>query len=283
MNVGTYHDAAHAKETHRCYGVWWRDWLQWCGWEGLEPVPAAVEDIERYIEYRIGIGDTVGTLAKRWGLIGLRHREGGHDSPISTLRFQRFVQGVKRKLGVAQKQVEGITASRLEALRMSSASDGDLADVAMVALMRDGLLRRGELAALRWGDLTEMPDGSGRMLIRKSKTDQQGRGHTAYVAHATMRLLDEAGLVRGDDGDPVFGFTAQTVCRRIQRAAKRAGLKGRYAGHSPRVGMTQDLAESGMGVPEIMQAGRWTSERMVARYAREQMAARNAVARWHAS
>ena len=49
-------------------------------------------------------------------------------------------------------------------------------DMAIASVMRDGLLRRGVAAALTWADVSREPDGSGRMLVRRSKTDPDGVG-----------------------------------------------------------------------------------------------------------
>ena len=84
-------------------------------------------------------------------------------------------------------------------------------------------------------------------------------------------------------GDTVFGIGGAQICRRIAAAAKAAGLEGRFSGHSPRVGMAQDLAASGTALPALMQAGRWTSSSMPALYTRSQAAGRGAVARYYAS
>ena len=47
------------------------------------------------------------------------------------------------------------------------------------------------------------------------------------------------------------------------------------------VGMAQDLAASGVELPELMTAGRWKSARMPARYTERQSAGRGAVARYY--
>ena len=54
-----------------------------------------------------------------------------------------------------------------------------------------------------------------------------------------------------------------------------------FTGHSGRVGMAQDLARSGVELPELMTAGRWKSSRMPARYTERQAAGRGAVARYY--
>jgi integrase len=48
-------------------------------------------------------------------------------------------------------------------------------DRALLALGFAGAFRRSELCALQVDDLTEVPDGL-RILIRRSKTDQEGQG-----------------------------------------------------------------------------------------------------------
>ena len=45
--------------------------------------------------------------------------------------------------------------------------------------------------------------------------------------------------------------------------------------------MAQDLVKDGATLPELMQAGRWTSPAMPAHYARNQLASQGAVARYH--
>jgi hypothetical protein len=51
------------------------------------------------------------------------------------------------------------------------------------------------------------------------------------------------------------------------------------SGHSVRVGAAQGLVDLNIGLPSIMQAGRWKSARMPMRYAEETSAARNGVAK----
>ena len=68
---------------------------------------------------------------------------------------------------------------------------------------------------------------------------------------------------------------------RLASAAVAAGLGEGFNGHSCRVGMAQDLAAAGVELPALMTAGRWSSEKMPARYTRNQTAARGAIARYY--
>ena len=84
-----------------------------------------------------------------------------------------------------------------------------------------------------------------------------------------------------DPSTPVFGLSASQIGRRVAAAAKAAGLGDGFTGHSGRVGMAQDLAAAGVELPALMQAGRWQSSKMPARYTERQAAGRGAVARYY--
>src|SRR5882757_1491148 len=53
------------------------------------------------------------------------------------------------------------------------------------------LRRRSELVAFDVGDVEIMPNGSGRMLIRRSKTDAAGEGSVAYLSRTTVKWLQQ--------------------------------------------------------------------------------------------
>ena len=62
-------------------------------------------------------------------------------------------------------------------------------DVALIALMRDCLLRRSEAAAVTWGDIkVEVTPGHvyGVLSIPHSKVDQAGKGDVVYVHVSTL-------------------------------------------------------------------------------------------------
>lgn len=206
--------------------------------------------------------------------------------------------------GGAQRQALALreaTVRRIEDVLARRAAGGplplgDLRDLAMLRVARDLLARRSELVALTVADVHEADggDGSGTALIRRSKTDQEGEGAVGYLAPETMGALRAwlaaAGITRG----PLFravnrhgqvaarALGADDVSRRFKRLAALAGLDPtQVSGHSARVGMAQDLVGAGFGLPEILQAGRWKTATMVARYARAQAARHGAVARFH--
>ena len=184
----------------------------------------------------------------------------------ATARIQRVHQGKRRR-----RETEARAAVRA------------LVDLALLQVMRDGLLRRSEAAELRWGDVEVHEDGSGRLHVVRSKTDQAGEGLVLYLGPAAVEALlairpQEAVI---DPGASVFGLSAGQISRRIKAATKMAGLGDGFSAHSPRVGMAQDLSAAGAELPELMTAGRWESPTMPARYTQAQAAGRGAVARYY--
>ena len=150
----------------------------------------------------------------------------------------------------------------------------------MICLMRDAMLRVSEAASLLWGDISVEEDGTGRLLIRRSKTDPDGEGAVAYISVPTMTFLKR---IRGDgrEDDRVFVLRPNQISRRIKQAAQWAGLGDDFSGHSPRVGMACDLARAGIELPSLMTAGRWRSPKMPALYTRNETVVRGAVARYY--
>ena len=147
--------------------------------------------------------------------------------------------------------------------------------------MRDALLRRSGMLQ-RCAGLTcrvSRANGTGRLHIRRSKTDQEGTGNVQFVARETVKALRK--IMPSEPEGSVFGLCAASIQNRITSAARAAGLSGHFTGHSCRVGMARDLAANGTELPALMQAGRWQSERMPAVYTRNESAGRGAVARYY--
>ena len=155
--------------------------------------------------------------------------------------------------------------------------------MALLATLRDGLLRRSEAAALTWGDVEFRDNGSALLQLRRSKTDQEAEGVVLYIGTEASQALQSIRPAQElpDPTTLVFGMTTRHIGNRVRAAAKAAGLGEGYTGHSGRVGMAQELAASGVELPALMTAGRWKSSRMPARYTERQAADRGAVDRYY--
>ena len=200
--------------------------------------------------------------------------------------------------GQREKRAQPLTAEDLEKIRdtaciprktdrgmerFSNARRRGLVDIALISVMRDALLRRSEAAEILGKHIAPQPDGSGRLTIPWSKTDQQGEGVVLYLGPPTMKALDKIRprelLPEEDQGEKVvFGLKRAAISERIAAAALAAGLGEGYSGHSCRVGMAVDLADAGATMAQLQSVGRWKSSQTVARYVGAQFAGRSVVA-----
>ena len=227
------------------------------------------------------------------------HIEAGEADPAASEGVRRVLRGLSRqRAGQGRRQATALTAEALAAIRATATAPRagptgrtespeaprirGAVDVAIASVLRDAMLRRSEAAALEWVDVELRPDGSGRLTIRRSKTDQEGEGAVQYLGKGTAAALREIRPENPDADARVFGLrSGRSVARRLAAMARAAGLEGASSGHSTRVGMARDLVASGASVAAVQVAGRWASVRMPAHYARGELAARGAVARFY--
>ena len=294
---------SHSLATRRAYASAWDGFEAWCEAEGYKSIPADPETVAAYLTHRASEDCAISTIKLARAAVGYFHTTRGMPSPVNSAGVIRVMRGLARR-AVASKQgrgqAAGLTARHLAAIRATAhlprtgpsgrveaektARRRGAIDIALIATMRDALLRRSEAVALTWADIDFRPDGTARLTIRRSKTDQEGEGAVQFVgpvATADLRAIRPEGS--GDAiGQPVFRLrTGRSIANRISAAAKAAGLEGDFSGHSPRIGMAQDLAEAGASTTDLMVAGRWASHRMPACYTRSVTAGRGVVARFY--
>lgn len=286
--------------TRRAYAGAWRKFTEWAEAEGLDSLPADPMTVAAYLVHRAGQGLSMSSLEMDRKAIGYNHRIAGQANPASSEGVRATMAGLRNQATDKgrndPRQARGLTArllTRIEdtAHRPRTGPSGRTesagfarrrgnVDIALVSVMRDALLRRGEAAELRWRDIEFIHDGSARLTIRRSKTSA-----TSAVQFIGLKASVALRYIRPADPDPdarVFGIaTGRTIPNRIAAMARAAGLGEGFTGHSPRVGMAQDLTAKGLGLTAIMVAGRWKSERMPAYYSRGESAGRGAVARYY--
>ena len=286
-----------ARNTMTNYRVQWKNFTVWASAKGIGTLPADPAQVASYLADRIEEhGHRPATLRVAASAIAFAHKAAGLDDPCSSLKVKRMLKCATRMAGRHQKQAEGLTAEALEAIESTArlprigrggrfesqetaCCRGNL-DIALISLMRDGMLRISEAAVLTWRDLQTEADGTGRLLIRCSKTDSEGQGAVAFISGRSMSALETIREGRADS-DCIFGLRPNQISERIKHAAQAAGLGKGFSGHSPRVGMAQDLARAGIELPSLMHAGRWRTAAMPAHYIRNETAGRGAVAQFH--
>ena len=319
--------AARSDATLRAYRSDWADFSSWCDERGLRAMPASPETVSLYIASRAEAGPTdergrptaplkVATLSRRLAAISQAHKLAGVESPAlrSKEPLHSVWAGVTRTLGTAPEKVAPALAADVvamaaacdEAVRLAEAFPDEVKpgsalrarrDKAMLLVGFAAALRRSELAAVRTEHLGFTPDGL-RLLIPKSKSDQEGAGQVVGVAYgsraetcpvrAVRSYLAAASRELADHGrpsplsGPVFrsvdrwgrigkrAITGRTVANVVKQHAEAAGLDpSLYAGHSLRAGFATTAARAGKPDRAIQKQTRHKSAAMLAEYVRE--------------
>jgi len=293
---------AYSLNTRRAYRGHMARFETWAVAQGVAYLPANESTLAAWLLYLWDSGRSISTIRQARAAVVFAHRASGYDSPARQ-ELKAVIKSIARRVrrpAVAvrkQPQAPGLTAQGLAAIRATAhiprrgrggkreteefACRRGAVDVALAAVMRDGLLRIGETQALTWDDISPSPDESGAALIRRSKTDPEGHGEHVYLGRAAMGALDAIRPLVSHSTDSVFGMSVSQLGRRLKAMCAAAGLGDKFSGHSPRVGMAQDLAESGATVVDLMNAGRWKRAEMVKRYTERQAIRRGAVAKYY--
>lgn len=283
-------EAEHSVNTLAAYRSAWSAWTVWADAHGVDPLPAAPGMLAAYLTERAE-SRSMATVRLAAAAVAAAHRAQGHDNPVAHQVVRATLKGLSRQAAEAgksqAKQAGALTDEALAAIRASAcdprchkngriesddyARARGLVDIALCQTMADAGLRRSEAAALVWRDVVREWDGSGRLLIRRSKTDQEGGGAVVAITRRAMKDLD---VIRGDANDdtPVFALSRAQIHRRIRAAARAAGLGDDFGGHSGRVGLARRMVGNGAPMPLVMQQGRWAAVDMVARYTRGESA-----------
>ena len=140
---------------------------------------------------------SVATIRLHRAALAAVHKAAGHADPTDNEAVRRVLQGIARAHGKPQRQARPLTAEAVAAVQVTAktprpfggrgresaqrASWRARVDVALLATMRDGLLRRSEAAALTWGDVEFRVDSSALITLRRSKTAQEAEGVVLYV------------------------------------------------------------------------------------------------------
>lgn len=283
---------AYSANTLRAWRADFRQFSQWCTDRGYTALPATAATVRRYVQY--GPVRLISTVRRHVSTIGALHRGLQLPDPTDDSDVKLALRGLAIAITVAPRQAHALTWPLREALVAACGpSPAGRRDAALIACLYDGVFRRSEVVALQREDLTVAEDGA-TIRLRRSKTDRVGAGTEVYLGPDTAGLVldwcDAAGITDGPLFRPVNrwgavgmdALTPDTVARILKARAIAgqvpAAVTVRLSGHSGRVGATHDMVAAGIELPQVMQAGRWKSPAMVARYAEKVLARRGGVA-----
>ena len=278
-------DGAYAPSTIRAYRADFNDFIHFCHNRNTNALPAQPNLVVQYICELTDSGRSSASIRRALCGISTIHKLNRFGDPTKDPDVTIEMRRMHRKLGRSSSQAGSINADTLDKLLLATDdSVRGVRDRALLLVAYDTLCRRSELVSLQVKDIKiNIKNGNetSSILLRKSKTDQDSIGkwlHLSQRAHLLLitwiKYLPEnqemlfCGLNRSLDFSPNIG--AGQINRIYKRIARKAGLdeseiKG-ISGHSMRVGAAQDLLNSGVSMPIIMQRGRWSKTDTVMRY-----------------
>ena len=157
-------------------------------------------------------------------------------------------------------------------------------DAVIASLLFMGGLRRSEVSALEWRDVSDARDGDGVLVtVRTSKQIKRGTPPTCGIWKTAPRTAIRT--VRADRRDAaptdrVIGLSPLQIQRRFTAAARAAGIEARVTAHSGRVRVASELTTRGASTTEVMLAGNWKPPAWSAHYSAGATAERGAVAKY---
>ncbi len=271
----------YSANTIRSYRADFTIFEAWCRQERRSALPATPETVANFVLAQSNSAAPA-TVSRRRAAIAKVHRLLQLGNPVRSEEVNLATRTVFRQKGRRQEQALGLTSILKQKLIHACPTDlQGLRDRALIAAGYDTLCRRAELVKLQIDDLTIKPDGSGTILVRKSKADQFGDGRLAYLstkalAHLQLWLraavLKAGPIFRGISGTHLMpdALHPYSVVRILKDRASDAGLDqtlvAKLSGHSMRLGAAQDMAAAGIDLGAIMHAGGWKSPDMVMRY-----------------
>ena len=277
-------EGAYAPNTLRSYYADARAFVDWCSEKNIEPFPINSRALCSYIEC-LQMNLAYSSIRRRISSLRRLNKMLGFEDQTRTEEVYLTIRRLKRSKCLEQKQAVGINHDIL--IKMIDAQPKTLAGTrnrALLSLGYDFLARRSELVAIRQDDLKFTPDGALKGMIRKSKTDQYGRGRLVFGSERSAKLVRKWLRLKPREIQPVFCAINHGQCedraicdRNVNDIIKRSVVKVKrcerpsdleVSGHSLRVGAAQDLMIKGYDLAAIMRAGGWSDPSTVSRYLR---------------
>ena len=279
--VASYVRDSLAENTRRAYQSDLRHFEVWGG-----SLPASPKTVAAYLAaYADSLSVT--TLIRRLASLSKAHQLRGLSNPIPSELVRATLRGIKRKRRRTALQAKPLLRDDL-LLVLDAIGSGlkDLRDRAVLLIGFAAALRRSELVGLDVADVEHVRRGI-VLHLRRSKTDQDGQGHTIAIPYGRSRWCPVACL---DAWLSTSGITENAIFRPIDRHGRvcatrlsgeavsiivreriaAAGLDPvGYSGHSLRAGLATSAAQAGVPAWRIKAQTRHASEAMLAHYIRQ--------------
>lgn len=265
-----YAAAEKSDATRLAYGRDWQDFVGFCDARGVAlALPADGATLAAYVASLADRGRKWSTIRRRVAAIAYAHRLKGLTPPDQAESVKAVLRGIRNSIGVAVVRKAPAVAKTIAAMlkKLPDTITGKR-DRALLLLGFAAARRRSELVALDVPDL-EFVDLGVIVHVRRSKTDQEGRGEIVAVPNgkrlqpvkALREWLAAAGITEGPVFRPINKggrvlprrLTDRSVALIIKRHAAAAKLDPEiFSGHSLRAGFVTQALEDDVDTFRIM-------------------------------
>lgn len=278
--------------TRRAYDRQWNAFTAWCATRQRTARPATAQTLLEYTRHltetpssRTGRTPAPSSIEQAIAVIRVAHKAAGYRDQPDTTAALRVLKAYKKRRsegGTRKRKAPAINLTKLRLL-ISDCDPTTLAglrDRVIFILGFTMMARRSELASLFLEDVREDEEGDLTILIRSSKTDQEGAGAEVIVprgvhnetdpvrvVRAYKAALAERGITTGrllraiNQWDQITHDTmsGDAINEMVQRRAARAlpddGLT--YTAHGFRAGGAGQAYKNKAPLSAIRNQGRW--------------------------
>lgn len=197
--VAKYAKRSRSANTQRAYTSDWVKWEAWCRSMRRSALPAHPVDVATFISEAADATKADGTLAysvatlSRWvASIGFAHSQAGYPRPGLDPVVSNVLSGIRRERAETsarplRRQAKPLMLGELKRTLDGVPVDGwpmgviGYRDRAILLTGWAGALRSDSVVGLNVADLTWHPDDGVWIRLRRSKTDQEGKGRNIAV------------------------------------------------------------------------------------------------------
>ena len=292
--------SALSENTRLAYEKGWQRFEKFCYCKRLEALPASpstvIDFLITHATQPVGRKSTplsMGTISLYSSAINHKHVHSGFASPGSSPEVILALRGLMRVCGAKVRRVEALREYQIsKMLKLCPKTPIGKRDAAILAIAYAGALRRSEICNLRAEDIeiieSRHPKALTRMFIfiRKSKTDQEGRGQKIAILQGKrikpIQWLREWLKVSGIRSGYLFQTMKRggglrgnplhhsDIPRLVKHYGELIGLDPKtISGHSLRSGFVTSAAAHNARLDKIMEVTRHTNPATVLKYIRD--------------
>ena len=167
---------AYSANTHRAWKADGAVFQTFCEQAGVQFFPATPQTVRAFIIECQRVAKKPATIRRYVATITRAHAAAGLVSPCESEPVRLALKEMGRKTSARQRQAYALGWADIADF-VQSAGKGLRAERerALLCVAYDTMARRSELVALNFEDVTLMPNGTGTVLIRRSKIAQESR------------------------------------------------------------------------------------------------------------